>query len=114
MSRIGKIAKRNQGPGFGWRFVELSKYQGSSSQIRPNQGKSSHSETIFFAGIKPQRLISLGKSGGGLYIGCKLKNLTKQEQFVLCLILLLVLTGWAVKVYRTGHAPASPLTQQSP
>jgi hypothetical protein len=42
-----KIAKRNQGPGFGWRSVELSKYQGGSNQIRPDQGKSSHSETIF-------------------------------------------------------------------
>jgi len=31
------------------------------------------------------------------------KYLTKQEQFVLCLILALVLAGWAVKVYRTAH-----------
>lgn len=47
-----------------------------------------------------------------LYIDCKMKNLTKQEQFVLCLILFLVLTGWAVKVYRTAHAPVTPITQQ--
>jgi hypothetical protein len=48
------------------------------------------------------------------YIARKMKNLTRQEQFVLCLILLLLLTGWAVKVYRTAHAPMMPLTQQSP
>jgi cell division protein FtsL len=35
------------------------------------------------------------------------KYLTKQEQIVLCLILALVLAGWAVKVYRTAH-PARP------
>ncbi len=47
-----------------------------------------------------------------MYIDCKMRNLTKQEQFVLCLILFLVLTGWAVKVYRTAHAPMTPSTQQ--
>jgi hypothetical protein len=46
------------------------------------------------------------------YIWNNMKNLTKQEQFVLCLILLLVLTGWAVKVYRTAHAPMTANTQQ--
>jgi hypothetical protein len=35
------------------------------------------------------------------------KYLTKQEQFVLCLIIALVLTGWAVKVYRAAH-PSAP------
>jgi hypothetical protein len=35
------------------------------------------------------------------------KYLTKQEQIVLCLILALVLAGWAVKVYRAAH-PAKP------
>jgi hypothetical protein len=35
------------------------------------------------------------------------KYLTKQEQFVLCLILALVLAGWAVKAYRPAH-PAAP------
>jgi len=29
--------------------------------------------------------------------------LTKQEQLVLCLILGLLLTGWAVKAYRNAH-----------
>ena len=33
----------------------------------------------------------------------QVKYLTKQEQIVLCLILALVLAGWAVKVYRTAH-----------
>jgi hypothetical protein len=43
-----------------------------------------------------------------------MRNLTRQEQFVLCLILILVLTGWAVKVYRVAHAPLTPATQQRP
>ena len=47
-----------------------------------------------------------------MYIVFKMRNLTRQEQFVLCLILFLLLTGWAVKVYRTAHAPLTPSTQQ--
>jgi hypothetical protein len=31
--------------------------------------------------------------------------LTKQEQLVLCLVLGLLLTGWAVKTYRVAHSP---------
>jgi len=31
--------------------------------------------------------------------------LTKQEQLVLCVVLGLLLTGWAVKRYRTAHPP---------
>lgn len=38
----------------------------------------------------------------GLYIG-GVKFLTKQEQIVLCLVMILLLTGWAVKAYRTAH-----------
>jgi hypothetical protein len=33
-------------------------------------------------------------------------RLTRQEQFVIVAVLLLLLTGWAVKVYRTAHPPA--------
>ena len=32
--------------------------------------------------------------------------LTKQEQLVLCLVLGLLLMGWAVKTYRAAHPPA--------
>jgi len=32
-------------------------------------------------------------------------HLTKQEQMVLCIVLALLLTGWAVKAYRTAHPP---------
>jgi hypothetical protein len=38
-------------------------------------------------------------------------RLTKQEQLVLCIVLGLLLTGWAVKSYRTAH-PAPVVTQQ--
>jgi hypothetical protein len=30
-------------------------------------------------------------------------RLTKQEQLVLCVVLGLLLTGWAVKTYRAAH-----------
>jgi hypothetical protein len=33
--------------------------------------------------------------------------LTKQEQTVLCLVLGLLLAGWAVKAYRTAHPPVA-------
>jgi len=38
------------------------------------------------------------------------KGLTKQEQLVLCIVLGLLLTGWAVKTYRAAH-PATTVTQ---
>jgi hypothetical protein len=33
-------------------------------------------------------------------------HLTKQEQQVIWLLTVLLLTGWAVKAYRTAHPPA--------
>jgi len=51
--------------------------------------------------------------GGTGYIA-SVKFLTKQEQMVLCLIFVLLLTGWGVKTWRTAHPPAPvPLMQQS-
>ena len=41
-----------------------------------------------------------------LYIS-GVKFLTKQEQTVLCLVILLLLTGWAVKAWRTTHPGVS-------
>jgi hypothetical protein len=35
-----------------------------------------------------------------------MKGLTRQEQFVIWLVLLLLLTGWAVKAWRMAHPPA--------
>lgn len=35
-------------------------------------------------------------------------RLTKQEQLVLCIVLGLLLTGWAVKAWRTARTPAAP------
>jgi len=32
-------------------------------------------------------------------------RLTKQEQLVLCVVLSLLLVGWAVKAWRTAHPP---------
>jgi|GEM_PF-1764382 hypothetical protein len=34
-----------------------------------------------------------------------MNRLTKQEQLVICLAALLLLTGWAVKVWRAAHPP---------
>jgi len=36
--------------------------------------------------------------------------LTKQEQLVLCVVLGLLLMGWAVKAYRTAHPSLAPVT----
>jgi hypothetical protein len=41
------------------------------------------------------------------------KSLTKQEQLVLCIVLGLLLTGWAVKTWRTAHPPPAAATQQA-
>jgi hypothetical protein len=35
-------------------------------------------------------------------------RLTKQEQRVLCVVLSLLLVGWAVKAWRTAHPAALP------
>ena len=37
-------------------------------------------------------------------------RLTKQEQLVLCIVLGLLLTGWAVKTYRAAH-PSTAVTR---
>jgi len=37
--------------------------------------------------------------------------LTKQEQLVLCLVLGLLLMGWAVKSYRAAHPAPATLVQ---
>jgi hypothetical protein len=51
--------------------------------------------------------------GGTAYIA-SVKFLTKQEQMVLCLIFVLLLTGWAVKTWRAAHpAAAAPLSQKT-
>jgi uncharacterized membrane protein YqjE len=41
-------------------------------------------------------------------------RLTKQEQMVLCVILGLLLTGWAVKAYRSAHPPVLTAKQATP
>ena len=40
--------------------------------------------------------------------------LTKEQQKVLCMILLLLLTGLAVKTWRTAHPPAPAAQSQPP
>lgn len=37
-------------------------------------------------------------------------NLTRQQQLFLCVLLLLLLTGWAVKAWRTAHPPTRSAT----
>ena len=40
-------------------------------------------------------------------------QLTRQEQLVLCVVIALLLTGWAVKTYRTAHpSTAASLSTQ--
>jgi len=38
-------------------------------------------------------------------------RLTKQEQLVLCVVLSLLLVGWAVKAWRTAHPPTRSIEQ---
>jgi hypothetical protein len=42
----------------------------------------------------------------------RVKWLTKQEQLVLCVVLGLLLTGWAVKAWRTAH-PSTATANES-
>jgi len=37
----------------------------------------------------------------------RVNRLTRQEQFVLCVVIVLLLVGWAVKAYRTAHPPTA-------
>jgi hypothetical protein len=59
----------------------------------------------------PKFSLEIGQTG---YIG-SVNFLTKQEQMVLCLIVVLLLTGWAVKTWRTAHPPAAavPIAQKT-
>ena len=43
-----------------------------------------------------------------------MNRLTKQEQLVLCIVVGLLLTGWAVKLYRTAHPPATVIQSAKP
>jgi hypothetical protein len=47
-------------------------------------------------------------SGGEHAIFPAVLRLTKQEQLVLCVVLSLLLVGWAVKAWRTAHPPNRP------
>jgi len=40
--------------------------------------------------------------------------LTKQEQLVICLVLGLLLTGWAVKYHRATHPPVTSRQPDKP
>jgi len=42
------------------------------------------------------------------------QHLTRHEQLVLCVILGLLLTGWAVQTYRSAHPPAQPALTAEP
>ncbi len=46
----------------------------------------------------------LAEPAGCVYIA-SVKWLTKQEQLVLTVVIGLLLTGWAVRTYRTAHPP---------
>jgi hypothetical protein len=43
-----------------------------------------------------------------------MNRLTKQEQMVLCIVMGLLLTGWAVKTYRTAHPTAAATQIKAP
>ncbi|HVU28064.1 MAG TPA: hypothetical protein VHG71_10065 [Verrucomicrobiae bacterium] len=43
-----------------------------------------------------------------------MNRLTRQEQLFLCVVLGLLLTGWAVKAYRTAHPPSAAVQSAKP
>ena len=47
--------------------------------------------------------------GNGLSHTNNMVNLTKQQQFVLVMVILLFLGGWAVKAWRTAHPSGQPV-----
>ena len=66
------------------------------------------------ANVLPHRVISpLRNPGPGTRLPT-MHRLTKQEQLVLCIILGLLLTGWAVKAHRTAHPPAQAVEMSEP
>ena len=46
--------------------------------------------------------MKIAPSNGSDWLDTMFK-LTKQQQLFLCVVLLLLLTGWAVKAWRTAH-----------
>jgi len=44
----------------------------------------------------------------------RVNRLTKKEQLVLCIVLGLLLIGWAAKAYRAAHPPPLPIEQSHP
>ncbi len=44
----------------------------------------------------------------------RVDRLTKQEQLVICVILGLLLVGWAVKTYRAAHPPEQTVEAAKP
>lgn len=42
------------------------------------------------------------------YPGVAMLNLTRPQQQFLCVVLLLLLTGWAVKAWRAAHPAPAP------
>jgi hypothetical protein len=63
----------------------------------PRQGSGISSPD---AGPPPQDLLVINLAFGHTV---RMKGLTKQEQLVLCVVLGLLLTGWAVKTWRNAH-----------
>jgi hypothetical protein len=41
-------------------------------------------------------------------------NLTRQQRRVLCVVMLLLLVGWAVKAWRLAHPPVRPAAPSVP
>jgi hypothetical protein len=62
--------------------------------------KPSVSGSAWFQGISPLKLGAIDASI------CHVNRLTRHEQIVLCVVIGLLLTGWAVKSYREAHPPS--------
>jgi hypothetical protein len=65
-------------------------------------------EIVFQESVSLAALLAEVEAGG---YTAAVNYLTKQEQLVLCIVLGLLLTGWAVKTYRAAHPPAAVAAQ---
>lgn len=77
--------------------------------LRPSRAKRLNiwSQQMLYRWSSPYKP-SLSVGAGYATLPC-VNRLTRQEQLVLCIIMGLLLTGWAVKAYRAAHPPTQAI-----
>jgi len=65
-------------------------------------------------GHRKIKAVTLLAENGLCHYIARVNHLTKQEMLVLSAVLALLLTGWAVKAYRTAHPAAATVQMAGP